>query len=129
MTLSDLVEKARDADPNISTARCTAIVQAAFDGIKAAMARGEEVKIPKFGTFYAARRAPGKVRNMRTGEDMDVPARQVARFKPVKSLKNALNPAPRVGGGRMSPATGDQRAVGWSPKMPSRTGPGVNLPD
>jgi DNA-binding protein HU-beta len=111
MNLADLVKTARDAAPSrMSDAHATAIVEAIFGGITAALARGEEVRIKDFGAFGAVRRAAGKGRNLHTGEELDIPAKQVARFKPFTALKDALNPTPRVGSRRMSPASGERRA-------------------
>jgi DNA-binding protein HU-beta len=113
MNQADLVKIVRNAYPypRISEAHAKAIVEAIFDdGITDAMKRGELVRIKNFGTISVTRRPPGHGRNPKTGEEIDYPAKNIARFKAHKALSNALNPAPRVGGRRMSPASGDQRA-------------------
>lgn len=51
------------------------------------VARGEEVKIQNFGTFHRVDRATKKVRNPRTGEDMQIPATRMPKFKPSKQFR------------------------------------------
>ena len=112
MNHANLVKSTRNAYPypRISEAHAKAIVEAIFGDITDAMERGEIVRIKHFGTFSVTRRPPGRGRNPRTLEEIDIPAKNIARFKTHEALKNALNPEPRVGGRRMSPASGDQRA-------------------
>lgn len=62
-------------------------VTAVFIQIEAALERGEDVKISGFGTF---RRVTAKARtciNPRTGETVEVPARNKAKFKASSKLK------------------------------------------
>jgi DNA-binding protein HU-beta len=112
MNQADLVKSARNAYPypRISEAHAKAIVEEIFSDITDAMERGEIVRIKNFGTLSVTRRPPGRGRNPKTGEEIDYPAKNIARFNTHKALKNALNPEPRVGGRRMSPASSDQRA-------------------
>ena len=51
---------------------------------------GEPVTFPGFGTFYASQRKAGKVRHVRTGQTIDVPARRVAAFRVGDVLKRAV---------------------------------------
>ena len=37
--------------------------------------------VPGFGTFYTRQRAAGRVRSVRTGRQVEVPARRVAAFR------------------------------------------------
>jgi DNA-binding protein HU-beta len=113
MNQHDLVKIARDAYPNCnhcgwatSMVAGEGIIAAVFGGIVVAMASGDEVKIAGFGTFSVAKRPARVGRNPRTGEEITIPARQAVTFKPFGALKDALNPEPRVGGGRMQPGNG-----------------------
>ena len=110
MNQHDLVQIVRNAAQNISIIRSTALVHAFFDGISIALSRGEKVQVPGFGIFAVTTRPARKARNPQNGEEIDVPAKQVVRFTPSKALKYALNPAPRVGGRRIAPASGERRA-------------------
>ena len=65
-------------------------VEAVFDGITAAMASGEEVKIAGFGVFRVKLAKARDARNPRTGEVVHVPATNRPRFTAGKALKDAV---------------------------------------
>ncbi len=67
------------------------VVAAVLDTIRDGLARGEKVAISGFGTFETARRGPRKGRNIQTGETIDVAPMTLVKFRPGKSLKDALN--------------------------------------
>ena len=73
---------AKDAD---------AAVGAVFDTIQATMAQGNEVRLVGFGSFGVSHRAASKGRNPSTGAEIDLPARNVAKFTSGKGLKDAVN--------------------------------------
>jgi len=80
-------------------------VDIVFETIEAALARGEDIRVKGFGTF-AVRHLPAREgRNPHTGEKIAIAASVGVTFRPHKSLKAALNPAPvrKVGGDRWSP--------------------------
>ncbi len=54
------------------------------------MKDGDKVILTGFGTFSVAERAPRTGRNPRTGAEMTIPARRVAKFKAGKTLKDAV---------------------------------------
>ena len=47
-----------------------------------------------FGTFSTAKRAARKGQNPQTGKKIDIPAATVPKFKPGKTLKEAVNVLP-----------------------------------
>lgn len=49
-----------------------------------------KLKVTDFGTFKVVRTKARKGRNPRTGGEIDIPARNTVRFKPAKSLKEAV---------------------------------------
>jgi DNA-binding protein HU-beta len=55
------------------------------------MKKGEEVRIPDFGTFKVAARAARDGRNPATGATIKIAASRVPKFTPSKGLKDALN--------------------------------------
>jgi DNA-binding protein HU-beta len=67
----------------------------AVDGILEAVAEtlkaGEEVRIAGFGTFSVAHRKATTGRNPRTGEELQIPASNLPKFKPGKTLKDTVN--------------------------------------
>jgi DNA-binding protein HU-beta len=73
------------------------VLGASLDTIQAALVTGERVIVPGFGTFYPSQRQSGRVRDVRTGRPITVPARRVAAFRVGAVLKRAVagRPAPR----------------------------------
>lgn len=67
-----------------------AAVNALFEIMTDALARGEKIQVTGFGTFETAVRAARTVKNMRTGETMQVPEMKTPRFKAGKTLKDAV---------------------------------------
>ena len=85
--LADAVAEATGA----KKAETGRVVEAVRDAIRDGLRRGERVAIRGFGEFEAVRRGPRKGRNIRTGEAIDVAPMTLVRFRPGKSLKDALN--------------------------------------
>ena len=52
--------------------------------------KGEIVKISGFGTFLSKKRKSKKGRNPKTGVTVDIPERDVPKFKASKEFKDAL---------------------------------------
>jgi len=80
---------AHDAD--ISKAAATRALDAAIEGVKKTLKRGGTVSVVGFGTFTVHKRAARMGRNPRTGEAVPVKASKVAKFRPSKTFKEALN--------------------------------------
>ena len=59
-------------------------------GVVESLRRGRKVAISGFGTFVVTKRAARNGRNPRTGKAITIPACRVPRFKPSRSLKDAL---------------------------------------
>ncbi len=64
----------------------SAIVSSLHDVLKA----GDEVTIPELGKFSREERAARKGRNPSTGEEIEIPAKNVPKFSAAKALKDAL---------------------------------------
>jgi DNA-binding protein HU-beta len=54
------------------------------------LGKGDEVKLPGFGTFQVVDRAATEGRNPRTGEKIAIPASKQPKFKPGIELKRAV---------------------------------------
>ena len=67
-----------------------AAVDALFEAVTEALARGDRVQLVGFGTFEVRRRAARSGRNPQTGEVMAIAARNVPVFKAGKSLKESV---------------------------------------
>ena len=65
-----------------------------LEEIGAALARGEKVVIPGFGTFARTSRAARVGRHPRTREAIEIPASNSVSFKASKALKDAVGQSP-----------------------------------
>lgn len=66
------------------------IVDAVFESLTAGLVEDHEVKLTGFGKFTVKEQAARQARNPATGEIVEVPKRNVARFKAAKQLKEAV---------------------------------------
>ena len=76
-----------------SKARAGELVDAVFDVITNTLTKGDEIKLPSFGSFQVVSTAARVARNPQTNQEVKVPAGRRARFKPGKALKDALEAA------------------------------------
>ncbi|WP_207458541.1 HU family DNA-binding protein [Azospirillum sp. SYSU D00513] len=90
MNKNDLVAHVADTS-GLSKTDATKAVDAVFEGISDSLKKGDEVRLVGFGTFAVAERAASEGRNPRTGEKITIPASKQPKFKPGKTLKDALN--------------------------------------
>ncbi|QOK91552.1 HU family DNA-binding protein [Ralstonia pseudosolanacearum] len=65
-------------------------VETVLGSIKGALAVGDSVSLVGFGTFSIGERAARMGRNPRTGEEVEIPAARVPKFKPGSELKAAV---------------------------------------
>ncbi|HUG74541.1 MAG TPA: HU family DNA-binding protein [Acidimicrobiia bacterium] len=68
-----------------------AAVDAVFDAVAGALAKGDKVSIAGFGGFEVRQRSARMGRNPRTGEAIPIKASKAPAFKPAKALKEAVN--------------------------------------
>ena len=66
-------------------------VEAVFETISSELKRGGDVRLVGFGTFSVTKRKASTGRNPRTGETMTIKASSQPKFKPGKTLKDAVN--------------------------------------
>ncbi len=64
-------------------------VEALFNSMKDALARGERIELRGFGVFTVKPRKRGIGRNPRTGEEVAIPLGKTIRFKPGKELQDS----------------------------------------
>ena len=67
------------------------VIEAAFDEIKRAVARGEKVAVAGFGVFQRHDRKARTGRNPQTGATVNVPASTAMKFSASSTLKAVLN--------------------------------------
>ena len=66
-------------------------VDATFEAITKALKKGEKVPVVGFGTFGVSKRAAREGRNPRTGETVQIAARNAVTFKAGSALKDSVN--------------------------------------
>lgn len=88
MTKQDLVNEV--AEVGITKKQAADAVNAIFDTIKDALAKGEKVSLVGFGSFSVKKREAREGRNPRTGEPLEIAAKTVPVFKAGKALKDAV---------------------------------------
>ncbi len=90
MSKADIVDKiAKDA--GISKAASEKAVNAFIEAVTNALKKGQPVTLIGFGTFSVGKRAARKGRNPKTGEEIKIKAKKVARFRPGAALRDAVN--------------------------------------
>jgi len=80
---------ARHAD--ISKAAAARALDATVDAIKASLKKGDIVTLVGFGSFYVGKRTARSGRNPRTGDEINIKAAQVPKFRAGKALKDWVN--------------------------------------
>lgn len=91
MNKSELVE-AIAAEAEISKAAAGRALDAVINAVSGALESGDTVTLVGFGTFYVAERAARTGRNPSTGETIQIAASKSPKFRPGKTLKDAVSP-------------------------------------
>ena len=89
MTKSDLIDRVAELT-GLTKKDSGRVVEAVFDSITEALARGDRVQLVGFGTFEVRKRAARRGRNPQTGTAIQISARQIPAFKAGKALKDAV---------------------------------------
>ena len=66
-------------------------VEAFCEGVSEALAKGDQVKLPGFGSFEVQQRGERAGRNLRTGEAITIAAAKVVKFSAGTRLKDSVN--------------------------------------
>ena len=88
MTKQDLIDAV--AEGGMTKKQAAEAVNAVFDSIKGALAKGEKVSLVGFGSFTVKKRAAREGRNPRTGKSLKIKAKTVPVFKAGKALKDSV---------------------------------------
>ena len=80
MNKTDLVKKIAEG-AGISQAEAKKALDATIAAVKDALAKNDKVALVGFGTFSVAERAARTGKNPRTGEQIKIAAKKVAKFK------------------------------------------------
>jgi DNA-binding protein HU-beta len=89
MNKAEMVAKmAKDA--KITKGAADKALTSFIDGVSKALKKGQNVTLVGFGTFTVGKRKARRGRNPQTGKEIKIPAKKVAKFKPGKALKEAV---------------------------------------
>lgn len=89
MNKAELVDQVA-AKSSLSKKDAASAIDAIFESIQEALARGEKVQLVGFGSFEVRERAARLGRNPQTGQSMQIRARRVPAFRPGKALKDSI---------------------------------------
>ena len=82
----DIINRLAD-QTGIPKLKAEQAVDALFNSMKEALARGDRIELRGFGVFVVKPRKRGIGRNPRTGEEVAIPSGKTIRFKPGKELQ------------------------------------------
>jgi DNA-binding protein HU-beta len=90
MSKKELIDAVADA-AELTKEKAGVAVDAFISHVEKSMKKGDEVRLPGFGTFKVTKRAARKARNPQTGKEMMLKAARVPKFQASKNLKDMLN--------------------------------------
>jgi len=93
MNRAELVEEVA-AQVGLPKKKVNNVVDAMTSAITNSLARGERVTLVGFGTFQVRRRKARRGVNPQTRTGISIPAKDVPKFKPGRSLREAVGPIP-----------------------------------
>ncbi|MBT0570772.1 integration host factor subunit beta [Curvibacter sp. CHRR-16] len=91
MNRSDLVDELSQRFSHLTHRDAELAVKTILDAMNDALAKGHRIEIRGFGSFSITRRPPRMGRNPRSGEQVAIPEKRVAHFKPGKALREAVD--------------------------------------
>jgi DNA-binding protein HU-beta len=66
------------------------VLNVILEEISKTLSKGEKIVLTGFGTFEVRQRAAREGRNPKTGEKIQIPAAKILKFKPGRTLKEAV---------------------------------------
>ena len=78
-------------DAGVSQADAGKVLTAIVENIHKSLKSGGDVRISNLGVFDTAERAEREGRNPATGEALTIAAHKAVKFRPAKTLKDAVN--------------------------------------
>lgn len=90
MNKNDLIEQVAKVT-KLAKTDVTKVVTSTFDCITDALKNGDTATFVGFGTFVTSKRKAREGRNPRTGEKIKIDSSLQPKFRPGKSLKEAVN--------------------------------------
>ncbi len=90
MNKGELVD-AIASEANLSKADAEHALNAFITAVRNAVASGDKVAVPGFGTFQQSQRAARTGMNPQTREQIQIPASKSVKFSPGKEFKDRVN--------------------------------------
>lgn len=90
MNKKELIESIADA-ADISKAAAEKALNGTLAAIAESLKNGDKVTLVGFGTFSVSKREARKGRNPQTGADIEIPEKNIAKFKAGSKLSEAIN--------------------------------------
>jgi integration host factor subunit beta len=86
MTKSELIERITTARPDWTQQTVSSSVGALLEQMAASLIQGERIEVRGFGSFSIRKHPPRMSRNPKTGESIQLKARNAPYFRPGKEL-------------------------------------------
>ena len=86
----DIVTRIAD-ETELTKAKAEQAIDAILEEIKNSLQRGETVILRRFGSFQVRAKSARTGRNPKTGEEAEIPARRVVRFKSGARFREWVN--------------------------------------
>ena len=86
LTKAGMVEKLHE-ELGLNGREAKELVEAFFEEMRAALERGDSVKLAGFGKFATRDKHQRPGRNPKTGEEVPIGARRIVTFRPGRNLK------------------------------------------
>lgn len=90
MNKSDLINEVASST-GLTKTKSSEVVDATINAIQAALSNGEKVTLVGFGTWETSTRGARKGRNPKTGEEISIASKTVARFRAGANLNKQVN--------------------------------------
>ena len=89
-TKNDLIEKIQ-SEIGVSLTDSSKIFEEIIEEILSSLEHGNDVKISNFGTFSVKKKKSRLGRNPKTGDEIEITARNVISFYPSKAIKSKIS--------------------------------------
>ncbi len=90
MNKSNLVDVMAE-DAGISKAAAKKSLESFLENVQGALKKGDRVSLVGFGSWSVTRRAAREGRNPQTGKTIQIPAKNVVKFRPGSDLQKSVN--------------------------------------
>ena len=91
-TRSDITERLSKAYPQLAHDDVKLVVTTLLEGMTSALSNGQRIEVRGFGSLSVGYRNARKGRNPLTGESVQVPGKNVVRWKAGRELREVVKP-------------------------------------